>query len=125
MGLVKFDLHDPYAIYLHDTPAKGVFDGVERDLSHGCVRVEDAVAFARMLAGEAGQTARFDTALSSGRTEAIRLGSPIPVRLLYHTAYVDADGVVSIADDIYGRDEGLARALGMAPLYGGEGAQSA
>uniref|UniRef100_UPI00210D1F2F L,D-transpeptidase family protein n=1 Tax=Klebsiella pneumoniae TaxID=573 RepID=UPI00210D1F2F len=49
LGYVKFELQDSYAIFLHDTPAKAAFNNAYRHRSHGCVRVQDAVEFARLL----------------------------------------------------------------------------
>lgn len=115
LGLVKFDMQNPHAIYLHDTPAKSLFERNQRHLSHGCVRVEDAVAFARMLARDQGREAEFEKALQSGETRVVELGTEIPVRLLYHTAYVDDSGSVVFRPDAYGWDEELAKALGMRP----------
>lgn len=115
LGAVKFDMKNPYAIYLHDTPAKALFEAAFRFRSHGCVRVENAVAFARTLAAERGRAEVFDHALASGDTQVVELGAPIAVRLLYHTAFVDADGTVSFRPDVYGWDERVADALGLGP----------
>ena len=112
LGVVKFDVEDPYAIYLHDTPSKSLFALPERHKSHGCVRVQDAVGFARLLADQAGKRDAFDKALASGKTREVDIGEAIPVRLLYHTAYADADGKVAILPDAYGWNEKLAAALG-------------
>lgn len=113
LGLVKFDMDDPYAIYLHDTPAKALFDRSDRHLSHGCVRVEDALAFARALAGQEGVAEEFEKAMASGDESFVSLPKPIPVRLLYQTAFVGEDGRIVFRPDVYGWDEDLARALGL------------
>ncbi|HEY1749842.1 MAG TPA: L,D-transpeptidase family protein [Caulobacteraceae bacterium] len=112
LGLVKFDVEDPYDIYLHDTPAKALFAQDNRHRSHGCVRVEDAVALARKIAAETGKAQAFDQALASQATGEVELGQSIPVRLLYHTAYLDQSGKVLLARDVYGTDDQLAAALG-------------
>jgi murein L,D-transpeptidase YcbB/YkuD len=112
LGLVKFDVEDPYDIYLHDTPSKAMFAAPERHRSHGCVRVENAVAFARSLAGETGKAQAFDQALASSDTADVDLGQSIAVRMLYHTAYLDQRGQVLLAPDVYGVDGKLAAALG-------------
>jgi murein L,D-transpeptidase YcbB/YkuD len=112
LGLVKFDVEDPYQIYLHDTPAKSLFALPERHKSHGCVRVQNAVAFARKLADERGKAAAFDKALARGKTGEVDIGEEIPVRLLYHTAYADEAGHVTLVPDAYGWNEKLAAALG-------------
>jgi murein L,D-transpeptidase YcbB/YkuD len=112
LGMVKFDLDDPYAIYLHDTPAKAMFAAPERHQSHGCVRVADALGFARMLAGDEGVTDQFEKALATGKETTVSLPTKIPVRLLYHTAYFDGGRVV-FRGDPYGWDDRLALALGL------------
>ena len=112
LGLVKFDMQDAYAIYLHDTPSKALFALPERHKSHGCVRVQDAVGFARRLAGQAGRLDAFNAALASGKTREVDLGEAVPVRLLYHTAHADAGGQVAIFPDVYGWNDKLAAALG-------------
>jgi len=113
LGEVKFDLDNPYAIYLHDTPSKALFERDERHASHGCVRVQDALGFARMLAEEEGKGAEFDDKLATGKTAVVNFERDIPVRLLYHTAWLGADGQVAYAADSYGWDDKLAQALGM------------
>lgn len=114
LGLVKFDLRDPYAIYLHDTASKRGFSSSDRHKSHGCVRVQHAVAFARALAAEDSRQGAFDTALASGRTAAVTLKRPVAVRLLYERVAVRRDGTVEIEPDVYGRDRLLAQAMGPA-----------
>ena len=104
-------MQDPYAIYLHDTPNKTLFALPDRHKSHGCVRVQDAVGFARRLAGQAGKLDAFNEALASGKTREVDLGEAIPVRLLYHTAHVDEDGQVAVVPDVYGWNDKLAAAL--------------
>jgi len=120
LGLVKFDMANKHQIYLHDTPAKALFASSERHSSHGCARVEDALGFARLLAQDAGLGAAFDRALAKedeeeeGRKKegSIVLPRPIPVRLIYHTAYWDG-GRVLFRTDPYGWDDKLATALGL------------
>lgn len=113
LGQVKFDMQNPYAIYLHDTPAKPLFENSDRLRSHGCVRVEGAVDFARRLAAERGKGQAFDQALASGETQVVELGEAVPVRLLYFTAVVDPGGEVRFLQDAYGWDDRLAERLGL------------
>jgi len=112
LGMVKFDLADPYAIYLHDTPGKAAFGQPERHQSHGCVRVKDALGFARMLAADEGIADQFEKALATKKETPVPLPSRIPVRLMYHTAYLDG-GKVVFRGDPYGWDDKLAQALGL------------
>ena len=114
LGLVKFDMDDKEAIYLHDTPAKALFATPERHRSHGCVRVEDAVGFAMRLAQEQGVSEEFSQAMSQDEQKFVKLKTPIPVRLLYQTAFFDGSRV-QFRPDVYGWDNNLAKALGLEP----------
>ena len=113
LGLVKFDMRNPYAIYLHDTAAKHLFERDQRLRSHGCVRVEDALDFARMLAAHDGTLEQFEEALASGKETYVGLSAEIPVRLIYHTAYLDQSGALQFKPDSYGWDDKLAQALNL------------
>jgi len=112
LGIVKFDMKDDEAIYLHDTPAKALFGEDERHRSHGCVRVENAMDFAHMLAEADGVDAEFAKAMATGKETFVKLNHEIPVRLLYHTAYLGEDGRIHFAADAYGWDNDVATALG-------------
>jgi murein L,D-transpeptidase YcbB/YkuD len=114
LGLVKFDMKDNEAIYLHDTPAKAVFALPDRHRSHGCVRVENAVQFASALAQQEGVFDRFQQAMQMDDQSFIKLPQEIPVRLLYHTAFWDGRRV-QFRPDVYGWDENIAKALELAP----------
>ena len=115
LGRVKFDMQNDHAIYLHDTPAKHLFERNQRHFSHGCVRVENAEEFARMLAQEAGVLAEYQQARASGEETFVDLPANIPVRLLYFTAFRDASGKVVFRTDPYGWDGRVAEALGYEP----------
>jgi hypothetical protein len=75
LGLVKFDMQNEHSIYLHDTPAKALFAEVQRQRSHGCVRVEDALGFAEMLARQ-GVYAEWHRALATGKESYVTLPRP-------------------------------------------------
>jgi murein L,D-transpeptidase YcbB/YkuD len=112
LGQVKFDLKNEHAIYLHDTPAKALFASNERHASHGCVRVSDAVGFAHLIAADHGVLDKFSEQLGSGDTGWVPLKQQIPVRLLYHTAYLDEGGQIRFRTDAYGWDHLIAASLG-------------
>lgn len=112
LGEVKFDMENDQSIYLHDTPAKALFGEAERHRSHGCIRVEGAVDFAMQLASEQGVLPELQKGLAKGDESFIKLKQPIPVRLLYRTAYLDG-GTVRIVPDVYGWDDAVAAALGL------------
>lgn len=115
LGYVKFELRDSYAIFLHDTPSKAAFNLAMRQRSHGCVRVQNAVEFARLLLSpDPEKLGEFDAAQASRQTERIQTGREITVRLLYWTAFVDGQGRVAFREDVYERDAKLAQALGIA-----------
>jgi murein L,D-transpeptidase YcbB/YkuD len=112
LGLVKFDMINDEQIYLHDTPAKALFASTQRHASHGCSRVENAVEFARLLAQDDGKLEAFDKAMATKAETAVELSNKIPVRLLYHSAYVDGGRVV-FRTDPYAWDDKVAAALGL------------
>ncbi|MFJ6024390.1 murein L,D-transpeptidase [Brevundimonas sp. NPDC092305] len=115
LGYVKFELRDSYAIFLHDTPSKAAFNLSMRQRSHGCVRVQNAVEFARLLLSpDPSLLGQFDTAQDTRETKRIQTGREIGVRLLYWTAFVDGQGRVAFREDVYNRDKKLAEALGIA-----------
>lgn len=114
LGLVKFDMQDDEAIYLHDTPAKAVFALPDRHRSHGCVRVENAVQFATALAGQEGVGDQFQQAMAKSDEGFIKLPNPLIVRLLYQTAFWDGTRI-QFRPDVYGWDENIAKALELAP----------
>jgi L,D-transpeptidase YcbB len=120
LGLVKFMFPNQFAVYLHDTPARKLFDRPKRTLSHGCVWVEKPVELAEyVLAGqddwnekrirEAMETAQSAAqgGILDGHT--VTLVRPVPVYIVYLTAFV-RDGVLNFRRDPYGKDrEAIAR----------------
>ncbi len=113
LGRVKFMFPNKYAVYLHDTPARGLFNSVSRGFSSGCIRVEDPATLAEfVLEGTQGwDRERIEQALGDGQRQVIRLQHSIPVHLLYWTAWSDEKGAVHFREDIYERDAPLMRAL--------------
>jgi murein L,D-transpeptidase YcbB/YkuD len=114
LGLVKFVFPNAENVYLHGTPARHLFARDRRDFSHGCVRVEDPLALAEwVLAENPGWTRdRIVAAMEGTRSERIDLIRPIQVVLFYLTAMVmPEDGAIHFADDIYGHDARMDRAL--------------
>ncbi|GIX48544.1 MAG: murein L,D-transpeptidase [Candidatus Tectimicrobiota bacterium] len=113
LGRVKFMFPNPFNVYLHDTPARELFAKSERTFSSGCIRLEKALELAFYLLKDHPKWNR-DTileALARGKEQTVVLPQPIPVHLLYWTAWAEADGTVHFRRDIYGRDARLARAL--------------
>lgn len=112
LGLVKFDMLNEHQIYLHDTPAKQLFSEVQRQRSHGCVRVEDALGFAAMLARDEGVSAEWEKARATGKESFVPLPQAIPVRLFYQTVLFDETGGPVIRADPYGWNDKVSAALG-------------
>ena len=111
LGDVKFDMRNDQAIYLHDTPAKALFGRTERHRSHGCVRVQDALGFALLLAHDDGTLIQFQEKMMEPEEGFVKLKKDVPVRLMYRTAFLD-DGQVRLVEDVYGWDDDVAYALG-------------
>lgn len=113
LGKVKFLFPNKHAIYLHDTPSKSLFGRDLRAYSHGCVRVQKPDELAYLLLGwQAGNAkALFDQTVASGKETRIDLKSPIPIYLVYRTAFAAPNGSVRYAPDTYGVDGKLWSAL--------------
>ena len=113
LGAIKFDLSNPFGVYLHDTPARSLFAQPNRALSHGCMRVEQPNALAkRLLAGDPRWTPdKIDLAILAGTTVRIELKAPVPVSVAYWTAFVDPDGTLEFRPDVYGWDRALQERL--------------
>ena len=116
LGLVKFEFDNPYSVYMHDTPSKAAFAHSSRAVSHGCVRLAQAVDFAKLLLSQeqGWPPERVDQILASGETVHVKLAHATPVRLMYLTA-VAQDGGVAFRPDIYGWDRELLRLLDHPP----------
>lgn len=113
LGLVKFMFPNPYNIYLHDTPAKSLFGREVRAYSHGCVRLADPFDFAYALLARQTSDPQglFQSTLATGRETRVDLREPVPVHLVYRTAYTQADGRTQFRRDVYGRDRLIWNAL--------------
>ncbi len=116
LGQVKFIFPNRHSVYIHDTPGKALFLRQERHLSSGCVRVEAPLALAQYLLNDQGwDRDRLRDTISQGQRKTVVLDRPVPVHLVYFTAWADADGTVNFRGDIYGRDRDLLVALEQNP----------
>lgn len=104
LGQMKLVMPNRFAVYLHDTPSKNLFDQDVRAFSHGCIRTQDAVGYAAMLLEGAKTRGEVDAILASGRTVTINLARPLPIYVAYFTAVEDGHWGVKFLPDIYGRD---------------------
>ena len=113
LGSVKFMFPNPYNIYLHDTPSKALFARETRAYSHGCIRLGDPHDFAHALLERQTGNAQgvFAAVLDSRRENTIKLDVPVPVHLVYNTAYRGEDGRMQYRRDVYGRDKAVWAAL--------------
>lgn len=113
LGRVKFLFDNRYAVYLHDTPARAAFAREQRQVSHGCVRLERALDLAQLLlTTEAGWSPdRLSRTLASGETTEVKLERPIQVIIAYRTVLPQAGGVVAFRPDPYGWDAEVLRRL--------------
>ena len=113
LGLVKFELDDPFAVYFHDTPARNLFAREYRALSHGCMRLEQPYALAKRLLGNNPDWPedKIDATLKAGVTQRVALPTRVMAYVVYWTAFVDDKGQVNFRPDVYGWDNPLLRIL--------------
>jgi murein L,D-transpeptidase YcbB/YkuD len=113
LGAVKFSMPNPMDIYLHATPMRELFRRSRRDLSHGCIRVEQPAELAQFVLRDqpAWDLDKIHAAMAPGPQRRVDLSAPIPVVIFYATALADRDGKALFGRDIYHRDPLLERAL--------------
>lgn len=106
LGLVKFEFDNSEDVYLHDTPAKTLFDQDKRAFSHGCIRLEKPFELAQYLMQNNSNWTddRVKEILETGKTRYIKAAKPTDIVITYITASVDEYGLVEFRDDLYGRD---------------------
>lgn len=121
LGLVKFIFPNAHNVYLHGSPEPELFSRSRRDFSHGCIRLSNPAALAQwVLRNNPGWTKeRILAAMNGPRPQQVDLASPVPVLIVYGTAFVDVDGQVNFFDDIYGHDAALRKALAKGYPYKG------
>lgn len=109
LGRYRLLMDNPYNIYLHDTPSKSLFTRSDRALSSGCVRMMNASDVANfVLAPNNGwSTEREQEILSTGRETEIAAANPLPVYLLYRTAWIGDNGGLIYGHDMYSEDDAL------------------
>jgi murein L,D-transpeptidase YcbB/YkuD len=107
LGKVKFIFPNRYNIYLHDTPSKGLFSRQNRAFSHGCIRVSQPFELAKYLLRDDSTwtSQKINEAMNQQAERWVSLAEPMPVFLVYFTAWVNADGMLQFRDDIYGHDQ--------------------
>ena len=106
LGPAKFIFPNDENVYMHGTPARQLFSRARRDLSHGCIRVEDPVRLAEWLLRDdrTWTRDRILAAMGGAMPTQVNLKRTLTVMIFYDTVYVDSTGVVNFADDYYGHD---------------------
>ena len=116
LGRVKFDMPNPFSVYLHDTPGRALFAVDARGRSHGCVRLEKPNDLAvALLSGQGWTLEKVNDAIAKGDTRWVRPKTTVPVFLVYRTADAPDDGPAIFRPDLYGWDDKLNAALAAAP----------
>ena len=102
---MKFIFPNHFNVYLHDTPAQALFERIERDFSHGCVRVERPMDLAKYVLRDLPSWTedKIAEAMHAGTERSVALKDPLPVYLVYFTAW-EENGSARFADDVYGYD---------------------
>lgn len=128
LGGIKFMFPNEHSVYLHDTPARALFDRTVRAFSSGCIRIDRPLELARLLLDDPAQwsDAQLREAIAGGRTQTVPVRRQVPVLLLYFTAGVTPDGQPQFRPDLYRRDASIIKALAapfrFAPVDGGRAA---
>lgn len=102
LGQLMFNMPNRFDVYLHDTPDKYLFNRSNRRVSHGCIRVQHPRDLAALLMQEPMDA--IDETIATGVTQQTDLPEPMPVFVVYQTAFVDTDGELQFRPDFYNRD---------------------
>lgn len=110
LGKVKFIFPNSFNMYFHDTPSKGFFNEDKRAFSHGCIRLSEPQKMAEWLLRNEPEWTREKIVAAMNRTseQMVKLKQPVPVFIIYYTAWVDNEGNLQFRDDVYKHDAELA-----------------
>jgi murein L,D-transpeptidase YcbB/YkuD len=113
LGFVRINIANPYGVYMHDTPAKGIFGDDFRFVSSGCMRIQNVRDYVTWLLRDTPGWSReqIDAAIASGQRVDVRLAQPVPVYWIYITGWATPEGTLQFRDDIYNKD-----GLGQVPV---------
>ncbi len=113
LGRIKFMFPNQFDVYLHDTTQKYLFQRSRRMYSHGCIRVEKPYELGEwVLKDDPSWTKeRLIKEIKKGKRQQVNLPKPIPVYVIYLTAWFDTRGHIHFRDDIYEYDKSLEKAL--------------
>jgi L,D-transpeptidase YcbB len=107
LGSIRINMPNKLAVYMHDTPSKGLFGADYRFLSHGCVRVQGVYDYAAwLLEGTPGNwdTAAMQAKIKEGAPYSINLTKAVPVIWVYLTGWSNGEGPANFRDDVYNVD---------------------
>lgn len=112
LGIIKFVFDNPYAVFLHDTNARRLFNSTVRAFSHGCIRLEKAVGLSHyLLTGNADKRSKLiERYLKEKLRHTVDLPSPVPIHIRYFTSAGDGDSLF-FYNDIYHKNDYLIKAL--------------
>jgi len=113
LGEVKFMFPNRHAIYLHDTPQRALFARDLRAFSNGCIRLNDPREFAYALLARQSDDPRatYQRVLGTGSESRLNLEVPVPIHIVYATAFLGPRGTIQFRRDVYGRDAKIFAAL--------------
>lgn len=113
LGKVKFIFPNSFNMYFHDTPSKSLFNQDKRAFSHGCIRLQEPQKMAEWLLRDdpSWTTEKIVDAMNQTKERAVKLKNPVPVFVIYYTAWVDNDGLLNFRDDVYLHDNELAKKM--------------
>ena len=110
LGRLKFVLSNPWAIYLHDTPSKSLFNQTQRNFSSGCIRVEDPLALAVFSMTRNNTRQSLLDIIDSNNNHGAKLDQPLSVYAIYATVWLNGDELM-FSPDSYQRDQKMAKYL--------------
>ena len=113
LGRIKFIFPNKHFVFLHDTPSRFLFSRTKRTFSSGCIRLENPLEFAEILLNDPDSWSleKIEQLIESAETKTVHLDEPLPVFLLYWTAFVTFEGTVHFREDIYDRDDPILKDL--------------
>lgn len=114
LGIIKFDFHNKYGVYFHDTPQKKLFNTVVRSYSHGCMRCQNPVDLAKIILTKDKNRVvpdSLDSILSRQINHPIYLRKRIPIYVVYRSVVSGPRQQLIFLRDIYERDKRMAKAM--------------
>jgi murein L,D-transpeptidase YcbB/YkuD len=113
LGQVKFIFPNHFNVYLHDTPTQSLFERIERDFSHGCVRLDEPLKLAQYVLRDQPEWTeeKIKAAMAAGTERSVALKQPLSIYLVYFTAW-ENNGALETVPDVYGIDRRHAATAG-------------